>query len=100
MSFRLTQRAQDDLREIRNWISVENPAAAVRVIDAIFETLQLLVRHPEVGAPYHNLGENLRAFPAQRPAQRYVIFFHVREETLVVMRVLHGARDFNSVFDQ
>jgi len=43
MKLRFTRRATEDLTQIADFIRAENPAAAVAVRNAIYESLQLLL---------------------------------------------------------
>ena len=48
-----------------------------------------------MGTPTPQLAKGLRRFPTRG----YVIFYSVTAETLVVERVLHGARDIEALLD-
>ncbi len=69
--------------------------AADGVIDNFTETFRLLCVTPHMGTPTPQLAKGLRLFPTRG----YVIFYSVTAETLVVERVLHGARDIEALLD-
>lgn len=100
MKLRLTRQAQQDLREIGLVIAADNPAACRRVIEAIHKTLNLLRGCPQLGMKMPDINESIRAFPAQSPAQNYVIYFEAGEDLLIIKRVLHGARDAPAVLKE
>lgn len=91
---RLAHQADADLDAIRDYIGQHSPRAANQVLDQIFETLELLANHPELGERRNDLGEELRAFVV-RP---YVIFYYSVADGIHVARIVHGARDFPTVF--
>ena len=91
---RLSHLADGDLDQIRDYIRRDNPAAADRVLEQLFETLESLANQPEMGERRDDLGANLRAFVV-RP---YVIFYHPAADGIHVARIVHGARDFPAMF--
>jgi toxin ParE1/3/4 len=81
--------AKQDLREIAAHIRRDNPAAARRVVARIRETCRTtLAIFPEAGTMRDDLDPGLRCFSVGN----YVSYFRGRNP-LVVVRVLHGARD-------
>jgi len=92
--YKLSRQAVSDLEEIADYIARDNPQAAIRVIDAVHETLTLLAGNPEMGAARDDLRSNLRVFPARKPAQRYVIAYHPTAHGIEVNSVIHSARDW------
>lgn len=45
------------LRNIYDYIAIDNPPAAARTVVGIFRKAQLLTDHPEIGYKYEALGE-------------------------------------------
>jgi toxin ParE1/3/4 len=91
---RLSHLADRDLDSVRDAIIPQNPAAAVRVLDDLLHTIELLAGQPEIGESRDVLRRGLRAFSV-RP---YVILYHPSADGIHVIRVVHGARDFPSMF--
>jgi toxin ParE1/3/4 len=91
---RLSHLADSDLDSIRDYISQHSPRAANKILDELFETLELLARQPELGERRDDLDRNIRAFII-RP---YVIFYEPSAGGIHVARIIHGARDFPSLF--
>jgi toxin ParE1/3/4 len=84
-----TAPAKHDLREIAAYIRRDNAAAARRVVTRIREACKTtLVMFPEGGTMRDDLYPGLRCFSVGS----YVIYFREREP-VVIVRVLHGARD-------
>jgi toxin ParE1/3/4 len=51
LTLKVTASAAEQLRSIENYIREHNPAAAVRVGDAMQAAFELLRRHPHAGRP-------------------------------------------------
>jgi toxin ParE1/3/4 len=96
----LAPAARDDLDAIHSHISADNSEAADRVLDSAFETFGALIRNPELGRVREftraRLG-GLRSIGV-RSYPNYVIFYRTRQATVEIVRVLHGARDFDGLF--
>ena len=93
---RLSPQVRRDLREIDDYISHDNPDAAARVILNIREKCQVLSQQPGIGRIRSELLPNLRSFPVDS----YVIFYFPMGDGIEVIRILHGARDIQRLFDK
>jgi toxin ParE1/3/4 len=91
---RLSHLADGDLDAIRNNIVAHNPSAADRVLEELFDALELLAAQPLIGEQRDDLSPRLRIFSV-RP---YVIHFYPAADGIHVARVVHGARDFPALF--
>lgn len=88
--------AENDLTEAWLFIAQDNPEAADRFIDRIYDTChKTLSRLPESGRARPELAESLRSFPVGN----YVVFYRPVEKGIEVVRVLSGHRDLPSLFD-
>jgi toxin ParE1/3/4 len=92
---RLSHLADSDLDSIHDYISQHSPRAANKVLDQLFDTLELLARQPELGEHRGDLDQNILAFVV-RP---YAIFYEPATDGIHVARIVHGARDFPSLFN-
>jgi toxin ParE1/3/4 len=102
--FRLvtTPLAQDDIDEHALFIAGDNLAAGLRFLDAIDRARDELARHPEIGAVPRFASPALsclRVWPVPR-FEHWLIFYRIDDETLTVVRVIHGARDIPTVLEQ
>lgn len=84
--------AEDDLLELWLTIAAENPAAADGVVDQLDEIARLLATRPEMGRARPELGEGVRSFPTRTP---YLLFYLPRPDGVIIVRVLHHARDID-----
>jgi toxin ParE1/3/4 len=78
-----------DLADIWTHIADNSEEAADRVIAAIEETIELIVEFPGLGAPCPHLVSGLR----RTMWREYLIYYRVREDTIEIVRALHGRRN-------
>ena len=91
---RLRPRAAADLDDIWRRVGRDDVAAADSLVDRFTEIFHLLVGNPRIGAATPELAEGLRRFPVGD----YVVFYTLAARTVVIERVLHGARDIEALF--
>ena len=92
--YRVSPQAREDLKDIHRYIARYNPVAAGRLRRLFFEKFRLLAGEPLMGQACPELRPHLRAFTVGN----YVIFFVPTPFGIEVERVLHGARDLESLF--
>ena len=92
---RFTNSAEDDLLELWLTIAEENLVAADESLDSIKATVLLLATQPEMGRARSELADRLRSFPSRTP---YIIFYVPDEDGVLVVRVLHHARDIDAEY--
>jgi toxin ParE1/3/4 len=88
-----TSEAETWLRDIYDYIAADNPDAAIRTINGIYQEAQLLEKHPEVG--YRYATEPSRAV-------RILLYGHYRITYLIrsdgnidILGVFHGSLDID-----
>jgi toxin ParE1/3/4 len=86
--------AAADLAEIWAFIGADSPAAADAFVQQITGKFEPLRQFPELGAVREQLAPGLRALPYRD----YVIYYLAEPDALVIVRVLHGARDARAIF--
>lgn len=85
-----TADAVVDLDSIWDYIAHDNPAAADRMLDQLNEAFMLLSEYPEMGELQPNLADGTyRRFTCRN----YVIYYRPWSDGIVLVRILHGARD-------
>jgi toxin ParE1/3/4 len=87
--------AETDIREIWDYIADDNLAAADRWLDHLDEQFRVLATQPMMGRVRDELAPGARSFPFGR----YVVFYVPLDDGIDVVRVLHGARDIDAVFN-
>ena len=91
---RLTDQARDDLAAL--WAAIaaaRDERTADRISRTILDRCRSHARMPETGRPRDEIAPGLRSFPV-RP---YVVFFRPEDDTILVLRILHGRRDVDRV---
>ena len=90
MKLRFTGRALENLSQIAGYLRARNPAAALRVRKAIYESLGTLVCFPYAGRPQTT--EGVRKLVTRKYS--YLVYYTVDEATaeIVVLNVKHPAR--------
>ncbi len=87
-----TREAERWLRDIYEFIALDNPTAAAEVINGIYESAQQLTEFPELGYRYHG----------SRDQVRILLYGHYRIAYLIktdgnidILGVFHGALDID-----
>jgi len=96
--YRLSQQADRDLEEIADYLGERNPAAAVRVLEALHQTFTLLAKSPLLGTLREDLRRDLRVFRSRKPADSYLVFYYPISEGVEIAMLLHGSRDYLGMF--
>ena len=94
-------QAYRDLIEIADHIAEGRIEAADRFLDAAEATFDRLAETPEIGGlcPFKNpLAVDIRVWPIRR-FNKYLVFYRPESNGVFVVRVLHGARDWQSLFE-
>ena len=91
---RIASAAEKDLEEIWLYIAVDNVDAADKFIDRVLDQLGFLAGTPRMGRSRNDIVPNLRSWPVGN----YVVFYRDTAVALEIVRVLHGARDVDSLF--
>jgi plasmid stabilization system protein ParE len=88
--FVLHPDALADLTEIWEFIAADNPSAADRVIEEIYEAIRALVPFPLLGHQRSDLSSRPLRF---HPIRNFLIAYAPDEKPLLVLAVLHGRRN-------
>ena len=75
-------------------VAEENPQAADQMLDVIEKGIKLLAQQPSMGRPRPELRTGLRSWPTSTP---YVLYYATTTDGLNIIRVLHHARDIQSI---
>jgi len=87
----LLPAAYSDLDAIFDYILVDNPRAAVKMLDRIMQALHRLEEFPLSGSPLidHSI-KNFRMVIVDP----YIAFYRFIDNKVYVYRVIHGARNY------
>ena len=85
-----TEEAERWLRDIFDYIASDNPQAAARTVQGIYERAQVLASHPEIGHRYPPSARNVRILLYGH----YRIAYLVKDDgNIDILGVFHGALD-------
>lgn len=95
MKLVIAPAAKEDLREIKEYISVKlcNPTAAANVVKKIIKDYKMLPDTPEIGIPLN------RKIDVETPYRfiisgNYLVFYQINHDTVEIHRVLYKGRDY------
>jgi toxin ParE1/3/4 len=91
--------AENDLAHIVDTISEANPKAAVRFAKAVRAAASKLAVFPEMAGLWESPDSSLdgvRVWPMTR-FRRYLIFYRPTNDGVLILRVVHGARDLDKL---
>jgi len=92
---RISPRASSDLIEIWIYIADDSVANADAFIDKLYQAIQALGRQPGSGRHREEVAPGIQSFPFGR----YIIFYRAVTSGIEIVRVLHGARDIENIFE-
>lgn len=95
--YQFTPQALDDLFEIWSYIAQDNPAAADRVEEAIYQACELLAKSPLAGTIRKDLTSLPLRFWIIPPFPNYFLVYDPEAKPLQVIRILHRARNIPSI---
>ena len=97
----LSPQAWQDVIDIVAYIGTDNPDVATRFVPALEATCEQLLSLPSLGSVRQFRREDLngvRILPVTG-FENYLIFYAPAGKGITVIRVLHAARDFPSLFE-
>ena len=89
-SFLLSNDADADLDEIFDYTEAEHGFnQAVKYLSDLDNLFEQLVKNPNLGKERMEIGKSIYSIVEQE----HIIFYEIREEYILIARVLHGRRD-------
>jgi len=89
-----TSPARIDISGIAAYIAEDSIKAAEKFYDTVQAKCEELAQMPKMGKLRKELHPSVRSFPFGS----HVIFYIAQDDMIIVLRVLHGARDIPSLF--
>jgi toxin ParE1/3/4 len=93
MSVRRTQQADDDIEENVSYRSLDSPKAALYLLENIEAKFEALGNTPGIGVSRPEVRTELRSFSFGN----YLILYRKVEDGAEIVRVMHGARDWQKL---
>jgi toxin ParE1/3/4 len=91
---RLSRKAQSDIRKIWADVAEVRPMSADELVDSFYEKFRLAAMNPEMGEARPDVRKGLRILSAGN----YIIGFRRISQGISIVRVVHGARNWKSLF--
>ncbi|MGQ0694239.1 MAG: type II toxin-antitoxin system RelE/ParE family toxin [Nitrospiraceae bacterium] len=98
-ALRLLSIAEQDFLGIIEYLAAENLSAAHTIMDQIEKRLQGLRRHPFLGRVPSDTKLARMGYRVLVVGD-YLIFYKVRGKTVLVYRIIHGAREILPLLDE
>ena len=94
---RYLSTAENDLYDIFDYIMMDNPSAAVSMLEKFNQSISQLAFNPELGVSpkddrLKKLGYRILIIG------KYLIFYVVKTNTIQIRRIIHGARQYSFLF--
>ena len=90
MKIKWLRTALKNLDQALDHIAKDDRQAAVRILHRVQATVELLNTHPALGRP-GRVAETRELVISGTP---FVIPYRIKEETVEILRVFHGAQDY------
>ena len=88
MQIKWTSPAQTDLYQAFEYITQENPSAALSVIDRIEEGVNNLAKYPEIG----RRGRVAQTRELIVPRTPYIVSYRVKSNQVDILAIIHSSR--------
>lgn len=85
----ISPTAWDDLKEIKDYIALDNKSTALAYIKMLHRKCKKLTDSPKLGVQY----KAIRKFPVGN----YLIFYREQKKYIEIVRVLHAARNVEKI---
>ena len=89
--YRAKPQVDDDLIRAAEWIKQDNPAAALRFLDAAFHGFEFLERNPEAGPRGRFRQRAAQRCPVLGPAstvQQVAVFYRIESDAVCILSAL------------
>ena len=87
-----THEAESWLKDIYEYIALDNPKAAAGVVDGIYEQAQTLIANPHIGYKYVGTEEEVRILLY---GHYRIAYFIKPDNNIDIVGVFHGALDID-----
>jgi toxin ParE1/3/4 len=92
-AYEIAAEAEDDLLDIWRYIARDSDTTADRFLDRLNEKFAALARNPNMGRARPELRPDLRSFPYGA----YLILYHIIDDGVEIVRVVHAARNLDDL---
>ncbi len=97
MKLRINQKAEEDLRQIEEYIGEDNPNAAVKFVVRLTERFMALVEFPGLGRKRDEVRMGYRSVTE---GDYVILYRRLNDQELEIVRVIHGRRELGKALDE
>lgn len=90
-----TEEAENWTKKIYDYISIDNPNAALKVLNGIYNKVQMLGDFPEMGSIYRKEHEGIIRILL---FGHYRIAYLVKSDEIEILGIFHGTMDIENYF--
>ena len=91
----ITLSASRDLNKITTYFASHNIDKGEQLLATFNKKCKQLIKFPKMGRSYEEIRPNLRGLPLNG----YIVFYQITEDILEILRVVHGSRDLENLFE-
>jgi addiction module RelE/StbE family toxin len=91
---RYLKTAECDLYGIFDYISRDNPPAAAALLERIDHSISRLASNPYLGMVPKDVRLKNKGY-RMPVVEKYLVFYIVKDKTVQIRRIIHGARNYN-----
>ncbi len=99
MEFKFTEFADQDLQAISYYIALDNEKAAEQVFESILDTCAMIAEMPDIGRRPMYVEDKEVLYVSVKKYKRHLVFYQKRSLDVLILRVIHSARDLPSLFN-
>jgi toxin ParE1/3/4 len=85
--------AEEDLEAVADYIAVDNPRRAISFVQELRKQCMDLSRFPNSHTRFPELGREARIMPYKN----YVVLYRVLDKSVIIERIINGARDILNI---
>ena len=94
LEIRYLPTAENDLDDIFDYIMMDNPSAAVSILEKFNHSISQLAFNPELGVVSKD--DRLKKMGYRiLIIGKYLVFYVVKANIIQIRRIIHGARQYN-----
>ena len=91
--------ARRDIDECTEYFESQDSGITGRFLKSVQQTVELLCGNPELGERFHKDPTRMIRKRGILKFTNYLIFYRQKDSTLQILRIIHGARDYEKFFD-
>ena len=96
--YRLARKAEDELDDIWTYLYLNaSETVADRQVSRLKDSFRLLAHHPGMGGSREDYGPWIRRHNVS--GTRYYVIYALEPDGIEIVRILHGSRDIDQLFE-